>query len=62
MAKEEPLQRGKEVMAISQAAKASLARMTAAEKKSLSKAARILADAELMGFRRAAEIMRWCKK
>ena len=49
-------------MAISKAAKARLARMTAAEKKSLSKAARILADAELMGFRRAAEIMRWCKK
>jgi len=49
-------------VAISKRAKARFKLMSAAEKGSVKKAAKVLFDAELMGAKRAKEITRWAKK
>ncbi len=49
-------------MAISKRAKVRIKAMSAAEKKTVSKAAKTLYDSELMGPKRFQEIARWCKK
>jgi len=49
-------------MAISKRAKVRFHLMSAAEKASIKKAAKVLFDAELMGGKRAKEITRWAEK
>jgi len=49
-------------MALSKRAKARIKVSTAAEKKSVAKAAKTLFNNELMGVKRMNEIVRWTKK
>lgn len=49
-------------MPISKRAKQRLRMMTAADKKVVSKAATTLFNCELLGEKRAREIIRWCEK
>ena len=49
-------------MKLSKGAKARIKMMTAAEKKQLSKSARVLAESECITMKRAASIIRWCNK
>lgn len=49
-------------MAISKRAKARMKIMSASEKASVKKAAKLLFDCELMGAKRMQEIMRWASK
>jgi len=49
-------------MAISKRAKARFRLMSAGEKATVKKAAKTLFDAELLGSKRASEIVRWANK
>jgi len=49
-------------MGISKRAKARFRLMSAAERKAVKKAAKLLFDCELMGVKRAREITRWAEK
>lgn len=49
-------------MKLSKGAKSRIKMMTAAEKKSLAKCARTLAESECITYDRAAAIIRWCNK
>lgn len=49
-------------MAISRRAKARFKLMSASEKAAVKKAAKLLFDCELMGSKRAMEIVRWANK
>jgi hypothetical protein len=49
-------------MKLSKGAKSRIKMMTAAEKKSIAKAARVLAECECITMKRAEAIIRWSKK
>jgi len=49
-------------MKLSKGAKARIKMMTASEKKTLAKAARLLAETECITMKRAAAIIRWSHK
>jgi hypothetical protein len=47
---------------LSRGSKSRIKMMTAAERKSLCKAARLLAEAEVITMKRAETLIRWCSK
>ena len=49
-------------MKLSKGAKSRIKMMTAAERKALVKAARALAEAEVITMKRAETLIRWCNK
>jgi len=49
-------------MKLSKGAKARIKLMTNAERKSLCKAARLLAESEVVTMKRAETVIRWCAK
>lgn len=49
-------------MKLSKGAKSRIRLMSQAEKKSLAKAARLLAESECLTMKRAEAVIRWCNK
>jgi len=49
-------------MKLSKGAKSRIKMMTATERKSLVKAARLLAESEVITMKRAETLIRWCNK
>jgi len=49
-------------MKLSKGAKSRIKMMTATERKSLAKAARVLAESECITMKRAEAVIRWCSK
>jgi len=49
-------------MKLSKGAKARIKMMSAADRKKLCAAARVLAESETVSMQRAASIIRWCQK
>lgn len=49
-------------MKLSKGAKSRIKMMTATERKSLAKAARLLAESEAISMKRGEAIIRWCNK
>jgi hypothetical protein len=49
-------------MKLSKAAKARVKMMSAAERKALCKSAKLLAEAEVITYKRAEALIRWCNR